>query len=246
VRALQAGRPQPCIRVNGSQAASVYIMDEPWGGAIYRALNDVQRDVPDDARREPQRAADAAAGRVDAALVARTRAGDAAAFDELVRRHLGAAHAVALSVLGVREDAEDACQDAFVRALRHLDGCDPPEKFRPWLLAIVRNRALDLHRRARRRDTEALADGEGAEVPAPGATPLRLAERAELRTRLAGAIRRLTESQRQVLVLHEIEGWSHPEIGTVMGIDAGTSRAHLFAARRALRRLLSVELHPGE
>lgn len=179
---------------------------------------------------------------MDAALVRLARSGDQSSFGELVRRHLAAAHAVALAVLGVREDAEDACQDGFVSALRHLEECNPPENFRPWLLAIVRNRALDMHRHARRRPSESL-DG-GADIPADAPTPLRIAERSDMRARLTRAIARLTGSQREVLMLHEVEGWTHPEIAAVMGIDAGTSRAHLFAARRALRKLLSAELRP--
>lgn len=185
----------------------------------------------------------AAEGAYDAALVRRAQDGDAEGFDLLVRRHLSAAHAVARAVLGVREDAEDACQDAFVAALRHIEGCDPPEKFRAWFLTIVRNRSLDLRRRAQRRAAEPLADHDS--VTAPNASPLRHAERAELRQRLGAAIERLTATQREVIVLHEVEGWTHPEIGAVLGIDAGTSRAHLFAARRALRRLLGVDDRGG-
>ena len=79
----------------------------------------------------------------DATLVERTRRGDAAAFDTLVRRHLRAAYAVALARVGEPADAEDVCQDAFITALRRIDDCRQPDRFAAWLLRIVRNRAHD-------------------------------------------------------------------------------------------------------
>src|SRR5436305_12930590 len=77
----------------------------------------------------------------DAQLVARTCAGDATAFDALVRRHYRAAFSVALAQTGNRADAEDVCHDAFVRAAERLEDCRQPERFVHWLCTIVRNHA---------------------------------------------------------------------------------------------------------
>lgn len=179
----------------------------------------------------------------DAALVRRAREGDEGAFGALVRRHLKAAHAAALVVLGDGADAEDCCQDAFISALRRLEDCRPEEKFRPWLLTIVRNRAIDLRRRQRVRHADSLdAIAEVGIVPASTAGgPLRDAERADARSHLAAAIATLTDVRREVVLLHDLEGWSHREIGAHLGLAEGTVRAHLFWARRDLRRRLSAE-----
>ena len=78
-------------------------------------------------------------GETDGILVANVRRGDSRAFDQLVRRHLRAAHAVARSQLRNPDDADDVCQEAFIKALKRIDDCRDPEKFRAWLLTIVRN-----------------------------------------------------------------------------------------------------------
>ncbi|MFW6201779.1 MAG: RNA polymerase sigma factor, partial [Gemmatimonadota bacterium] len=83
----------------------------------------------------------------DRQLVERVRRGDRQAFEELVRRHLSAAHATALGVVGEPADAEDVCQDAFISALEHLEDCRDPDRFGAWLMRIVRNAAYSARRR---------------------------------------------------------------------------------------------------
>jgi RNA polymerase sigma-70 factor, ECF subfamily len=169
----------------------------------------------------------------DGALVERAREGDAEAFEALVRRHLRAAYAVALARLGSPEDAEDASQDAFMTALQKLDECRDPERFGAWLLAIVRNRALDLLRRRQVREAVPL---ERAPLPAAVADPYADAEGAELRRALLAALSHLTELQREVLLLFDFEGWSHKEIARRLGISPGAARFHLHAGRTALKQ----------
>lgn len=187
----------------------------------------------------------------DAALVRRARDGESEAFGQLVRRHLNAVRTVALAVSGNATDAEDVCQDAFAAALRRINYCRPEEKFRPWLLAIARNRALDIRRRARVRAVESL-DAVEEQVDADGAlsgrhdpAPLRAAERADLRGHLAAAIATLTDVRREVLLLHDVDDWTHQEIAAHLGLAEGTVRSHLFWARRDLRARLSPELQRG-
>ena len=191
---------------------------------------------------------------VDAALVRRTRDGDREAFGQLVRRHLAAAHSAALAVSNDPTDAEDVAQDAFLTALTRLDECRPEEKFRPWLLVIVRNRAIDVRRRQRVRATEPMEAADAGVVgggeagralsamPAPLASrfpsPHEEAERADTRRRLEAALATLTDVRREVVLLHDLEGWSHREIAGHLGLAEGTVRAHLFWARRALREKL--------
>ena len=192
-------------------------------------------------RRNPRTGAANDEAAEDAAFVRLARAGDEHAFGALVRKHVRAAHAAALVVLGDAAEAEDAVQDAFVSALKRLEDCRPEEKFRPWLLTIVRNRAIDLRRRQRVRRADSL-DVVGETVAAPAAHgPLRDAERADVRAHLERALATLTDVRREVVLLHDLEGWSHREIGEHLGLAEGTVRAHLFWARRDLRRRLSAE-----
>lgn len=175
----------------------------------------------------------------DAHLVGLARKGDASAFEQLVRRYFRAAYAVALSGTGDSDDAEDVCQDAFITALERLDECRQPDRFAAWLLRIVRNRAHNHRRHAAVRIGVPMVDVD--HTPAPD-NPLRDAERAELRERLIGGLGALSETQREVVLLHDLEGWKHREIAATLGFPEGTVRYHLHQARRALRSLLGTAL----
>ena len=178
----------------------------------------------------------------DAELVRQVAAGDSAAFETLVRRHLAAAHAAAFDILQDGDDAEDVCQDAFITALRRIKQLNEPDRFRPWLITIVRNRALDVKTSARVRMQDASVDS--VTLPAADRTSDRI-ERAELRSDLAKALDSLTRLQRDVLLRHDYEGMRHGEIARELGISAGASRFHLHVARKAMRTLLRNR-HNGE
>ena len=174
-------------------------------------------------------------GESDARLVRRARDGDRAAFEALVRRYLSAAYAVALAELADRGDAEDAVQDAFITALERLEDCRDPAAFGGWLRRIVRNRARSVRRRERVRDTEPLESaGRAQSLRDPG----RDLDRSEVRRRLESALATLTEVQRRVVLMHDLEGYRHREIAVELEIPEGTVRSHLFFARRALREQL--------
>jgi len=170
----------------------------------------------------------------DAQLVAGACGGDATAFDALVRRHYRAAFSVALAHTAHYADAEDVCHDAFVRAAERLEDCRQPDRFAQWLCAIVRNRAHNVVARARVRRARPLDHDTAASV----ANPARDAERSELRARLVRALASLTPVQREVVLLHDLHGWSHEEIARVIGTSSGMSRQHLFKARKRLRDAL--------
>ena len=172
----------------------------------------------------------------DAALVARVRHGDPAAFGRLVQRYMAAAYAVALATLEEPADAEDVCQDAFIVALQRIDECRRPERFGAWLLSIVRNRARDQRRRRTRRATLPLEDVTLASMENQ---ELDL-ERAETERELLRAMRALTRLQREVLLLHDFEGWNHREIASRLGISEGSARVHLHNGRKALRAELAA------
>lgn len=172
----------------------------------------------------------------DGVLIERARRGDGMAFEGLVRRHFRAAYAVALAILGNREDAEDVCQDAFIRALERLDGCRHPDRFAAWLLQIVRNGARNYvgYRRVRAAAPLEVVSAAASESPS------RDLERKELRETLQLALGELSEMQRQVVLLHDLEGWKHWEIAEELGVSEGMSRQHLFGARRIVRSCLGA------
>jgi RNA polymerase sigma-70 factor, ECF subfamily len=174
----------------------------------------------------------------DAVLVGRARGGDSAAFGELVQRYLQAAYAVALARLGEPADAEDVCQDAFVTALKRIEDCRQPDQFGAWLLAIVRNRAHDYRRYRALRDALPLDEEQ---APSARDDPGRDLERSELREDLLAAVSTLTELQREVLLLYDLEGWSHREIASRLNISEGSARVHLHNGRKALRERLAVQ-----
>ena len=175
----------------------------------------------------------------DSELVGRARTGDEGAFGALVERYMRPAYAVALAVTGRREDAQDAAQEAFLVALQRLDECRSPEKFAGWLMTIVRNRARNLVRREVLRDTDEVPASARSVTP----TPERDMETAELRQSLADALSGLPEIQREIVLLHDLEGWKHGEIADRLGLPSGTVRSHLHFARKALRGALAA-LHP--
>jgi RNA polymerase sigma-70 factor (ECF subfamily) len=167
------------------------------------------------------------------ALVLAAQAGDAVAFAGLVRLHQRRAYAVARAIVLTHEDAEDATQEGFLHAYRALDRFRPEQAFGAWLHRIVANAALDIARRRKVRDADELPETVASPRPSRDA-----AESGELRHRLRAAMARLGARQRAVIVLHDIEGFKHAEIGAMLGIPEGTARSDLHHARALLRKLL--------
>ncbi|MYG81926.1 MAG: sigma-70 family RNA polymerase sigma factor [Gemmatimonadetes bacterium] len=173
--------------------------------------------------------------RSDAELVAQARCGDRESFGELVRRYQRPAYSVALSVTGKHQDAEDAVQESFMVALQRLDDCRNPDRFAGWLLAIVRNRSRNLIRRENLRSGDEIPVSASTRLPGPD----RMADISALRGRLKEALNTLPELQREIVLLHDLEGWKHDEISERIGIPSGTVRSHLHFARKALRARLA-------
>lgn len=164
-------------------------------------------------------------------LVRAAKGGSQEAFAALVRLHQRRAYAVARAIVLSHEDAEDAVQEGFLHAYRALDRFIPDQSFGAWLNRIVSNAALDLVRRRKVREADPL--------PETVALPFRDPSVAgELSDRLRQALTKLTPRQRAVIVMHDVEGFTHSEIGATLGIPEGTARSDLHHARAALRRLL--------
>lgn len=186
----------------------------------------------------------------DAAQLRSLQAGDAAAFEQLVRRQTGPLLATARRILGNEEDARDAVQEGFVSAYRSLDRFAGHARVSTWLHRIVINAALMKLRSRRRRPEESIDellpcfDEQGAWVsgmalPSSGAEAL--LESRERRALVRRCIARLPETHREVLVLRDIEDLDTAEVAAALGITANAVKIRLHRARQALRTLIERE-----
>jgi RNA polymerase sigma-70 factor (ECF subfamily) len=166
----------------------------------------------------------------DATLVARHIAGDAAAFDVLVRRHRDRAWAVALRTLGDPSEAEDAVQDAFLSAFRKADRFRGDAQFTTWLHRIVVNACLDRLRRRRVRPVAAYDDSVLDAVPDPRDA---LAER-ETALEVGEALLRLNDDQRLAIVLVDLQGMSVEDAAGVLDVPVGTVKSRCHRGRATL------------
>ncbi len=206
-------------------------VSEPRGGEPVTDGPKSRPDAADDARLSTSSSVSSEV-LAERALVLAAQEGSDTAFAGLVQRHQRRAYAVARSIVLTHDDAEDAVQEGFLHAWRALARFRPEQAFGAWLHRIVANAALDIARRKKVRDADELQES----VSSPFRDP---AISAELRSRLSMALVELPERQRAVLVLHDVEGYKHSEIGRTLGIPEGTARSDLHHARAALRRLLS-------
>ena len=168
--------------------------------------------------------------------VRRAQAGDESAFGELYREHAGRVYALCLRMAGDTVHARELVQDVFVRAWEKLDSFRGESAFSSWLHRLAVNVVLMDRRLAARRAEEALPEEDG---PQHGAAAAREAPPG-LRMDLEAAIAALPAMMRQVLVLHDLEGYEHGEIARLLGVAEGTSKSHLHHARRKLREALNA------
>lgn len=174
-------------------------------------------------------------GRSDDELVERARGGDIDAYEEIVRRHQATAYRVAFAVCGSREDAEEAAQDAFVKAFRALGRFRRGAPLRPWLLRIVANEARN-RRTSRGRSArliERLAREPGSREAAPSLEPGLLAN-AERRELLA-ALAQLPHHQRDAVACTYLLGLSESEAAIALSCRPGTVKSRLSRGLAQLR-----------
>lgn len=150
------------------------------------------------------------------------------AFSRLYGRHTDALYRFAARLCGrPGPEASDLVQESWVRAVERLDGFRWDSSLRTWLCGIVLNGWREASRREHRRHALTLVDVPQPRDPDPG-----------ISDRLTSAISELAPGYREVLILHDVEGFTHAEIARDFGIAEGTSKSQLHRARRALRDLL--------
>lgn len=169
----------------------------------------------------------------DRAIIERCLKGERDAFRFLVERYQSQAVGHALAILGSREDARDATQEAFVDAFQSLKKFDLSRRFYPWFYVLLRNRCYKLI--AKRRETENI---EEAEILAPR-TGVPEVERIALER----ALRSLSREEREIVTLKYLDGFSYDEIAGLLEIPRGTVMSRLFYARKQLQAQLTKEFH---
>lgn len=164
-------------------------------------------------------------------LIQRACQGDGRAVQALYDRYGPRVYAVVRRIAGDDESARDYAQEAWIRAIRALPTFRGDARFSTWLHRIAVNAALQAARKAEKRRRYQGPIPDDVPVAADDGDPL-------LEERLEAALDRLPDGMRQVLVLHDVEGYTHEEIGEAMGVTAGTSKSQLFKARAKMRELL--------
>jgi RNA polymerase sigma-70 factor (ECF subfamily) len=176
----------------------------------------------------------------DDQLVALARSGDGPSREELFRRHFTLAYRVAYRLLGNEQDALDAVQDGYLKAVRHLGDFDGRSGFRTWLLRVVSNAALDLGRRKRRRPTVALDEGLADAIVSSGTDDdaARRLHAEDIRRSVNHALELLSPPIRATFVLFAEAGLSYKEIAEAQGVPVGTVMSRLHFARQKLQAQL--------
>lgn len=180
----------------------------------------------------------------DAPDVQRARSGDDAAFGRLVARHSPHVFRLAFRMVGNEHDAEDAVQEAFLKAYRALPEFESRSRFSSWLHRITVNCAYDVLRRRARRAEDPLEspmeeDAAVPELPSPLPLQDRLAQGQQLRRRLKVALARLSDLERTVFTLRHEEGLPLREIGDALGLDTNATKHALFRAVRKVREVMA-------
>lgn len=164
-------------------------------------------------------------------LIEMASTGDPLAARALYDRYAPRVYAVVRRIAGEDDVAEDYAQEAWIRIFRALPDFRGDSRFSTWVHRIAVNAALQGLRRSRTRDAR--------RAPMPSTIPTQPARRdALLANRLEQALDRVPEGMRRVLILHDVEGHTHEEIGELLGINPGTSKSQLFKARARMRAIL--------
>lgn len=173
-----------------------------------------------------------------AALVEQAKQGERDAYQALAKRFLRTAYAVALAQVGSLQDAEDVAQETLLTAFERIHSCRDGARFGGWIVQIARNRGINWRKK---RNRLTLTDD-----PQPRGIPNAPDHDAAVcRLSLVEALTHISPLQREVVLLHDLEGWTHPEIGDALGISVAASRWHLFFARRVLRTRLGEPVSQG-
>lgn len=189
-----------------------------------------------EASREPSGAADQPLR----LLLQKAKAGDLAAFEQLIRLNERRVFQTALRLLRNVEDAQDAAQEVFLRLHKHLGRFDEQRRFHAWLYSIVVNVCRDLNQRREKHLAAPLDDsaeiGGSHQPEAAQASPFEIAAKQQQRRLLSESLATLPEKERAALVLRDLEGLPTAEVAKVLGSSEGTVRSQISAARLKIKK----------
>ena len=177
--------------------------------------------------------------------IEKVKKGDADAFGYLVDKHQKLVYNLALKMLVNPEDAEDAAQEAFIKAFRSINSFRGESKFSVWLYKLTNNICLDMLRKKREAtvslSVEDADGGDDSEIEIADArfSPDEVYEKKEMREALHRGLGELDEEFRSVLVLREVSGLSYDEIAQTLDLDPGTVKSRIFRARKKLCTILT-------
>lgn len=172
-------------------------------------------------------------------LLDRCRRGDELAWEALVRRFQGRIYGLAFHYTGNAEEARDLAQDIFIRLYRRLDACTNDDTFVPWLIRMARNACIDRLRRIKARPQGGPTSvDEMYDLPAPGPDPSEEWRTRKRRNLVHQAMQRLSEINREIIVLKEIQGLTFDEIASLLKVPVGTVKSRSNRARTDLAREL--------
>jgi RNA polymerase sigma-70 factor (ECF subfamily) len=180
----------------------------------------------------------------DRALVEQAVGGDLEAFNQLVAEYQDYLFALVVRVVGDRDSAADAVQEAFFSCYRNLARFRG-DSFRSWLTRIALNAATDILRQRKRRPADPYPEWEddGWQPPAGAdASPERQALRRSAARALAEALDQITSDQRAAIILYDVEGYDYAEIAVMTSVSLGTVKSRIHRGRLALRELLGGQL----
>jgi RNA polymerase sigma-70 factor, ECF subfamily len=176
---------------------------------------------------------------VDTELVARCRAGDLSAFEDLYRQHATRLYNLAYRMVGNPDDADDLLQEVFLTAYRKLDTFRGASALGTWLYRLAMNVCLDrLRSKASRQESVTDELDEGLGHASPGLSQVTKMD-------LERAIASLPEGSRAAFLLHDVEGFDHMEVGRILGIAEGTSKSQVHKAPLRIREYLGKEKRIG-
>jgi len=180
----------------------------------------------------------------DEALVLQSQKGDTAAFSELIREYQHMIHSLTFRMTGSMADAEDLAQETFINAFRQIDTYRGTSKFSTWLYRIAINACLSWRRRETRR-MEATADWAESNAALHGDSAEGAETGSELNGRMHAALLKLPAKQRAAVMLTLYDGLNHAEAASALGCSETTVSWRIFAARRKLKRLLTLGGEPA-
>jgi RNA polymerase sigma-70 factor (ECF subfamily) len=216
-------------------------------GLLFRLSHTIALSAPN-----PHRLPSSVAREDEPLLVAAAKSGDTAAFEELVNRYERKIFRLTMNITRNREDAEDAMQDAFMKAFAHLDNFQEDSRFYTWLVRIAANEAL-MRLRKRRPNQVSLdepIEGDDDLIPREiedwGPSPEQRYAQSEMHEILSQVIDQLEPDFRVVFVLRDVEGLSTEETAAAMGISVPAVKSRLLRARLKLRQKLNRYFRRGE